>query len=56
MNKELRALIYWMGLGMSLIAYAHTTFATKERVKTMHEDIRIIQADVKTILFTKRAK
>ena len=50
MKKEIQFFIWSLGIGVALIAYAHANFATKDNVNSLHEDIRIIQADVKDIL------
>jgi hypothetical protein len=50
MKNEIKYFIYILSLGISLVAYAHATFTTKDDSKSIHEDIRIIQADVKQIL------
>lgn len=50
MNNSTKTAIYLIGLGMSLVAFAFGTFATKEKVRNMHDDIRIIQADVKKLI------
>lgn len=50
MRNEIKYFIYVLSLGITLIAYAHATFTTKEDSRSIHEDIRIIQADVKQIL------
>ena len=39
MRNEVRWTIYLMGLGMSLVAYAHYTFATKSLVERMFNKI-----------------
>lgn len=57
MKNEIKYALYLVGLGVSLIAYAHATFSTKETTKTIkddataiREDIREIRNDIKTIL------
>ncbi len=50
MNKEFKMFIWAIGLGMSIVGFAFTNFATKDHVNTMHEDIRIIQEDVKKLI------
>jgi cell wall assembly regulator SMI1 len=32
-TEQLKPIIYWVGIGASLIVYAHANFATKERVE-----------------------
>lgn len=32
LSEQLRLIIYWIGLGASLVVYAHANFATKESV------------------------
>jgi hypothetical protein len=32
MNEKLKPIIYWVGLGASLVVYANSNFATKEQV------------------------
>lgn len=48
--KNINQIFYWIGLGMALVIYAHATFATKDEVRTIHEDVKIIQGDVKELL------
>ncbi len=54
MNKQLEFFIWSVGLGICLIAYAHATFSAKETVNNIHEDIRVMQADIKEILKNTR--
>jgi bacteriorhodopsin len=49
MKDQIKYAIYLICLGASLVAYAHTMFTTKERVNTLHEDVREIRQDVKFI-------
>lgn len=49
-RKEFQYFFWAVGLGVVLVAYAHATFSTKDSVNTLHEDVRIIQGDVKEIL------
>ena len=49
MKEQIKYAIYLICLGASLVVYAHATFATKDRVKTLHEDVREIRQDVKFI-------
>jgi hypothetical protein len=48
-KEQIKYTLYLICLGASLIAYAHSTFATKDRVNTLHEDVREIRQDVKFI-------
>lgn len=50
MKNELKYAFYMIGLGMALVAYAHATFATKDVVTTIHDDIKVIQTDIKTLI------
>ena len=49
MRDQIKYTLYLICLGASLIAYAHSTFSTKERVNTLHQDVREIRQDVKYI-------
>lgn len=42
MRNELKYAIYLIGLGMSLVVYAHTTFATKHSVESLSQKIEKI--------------
>jgi hypothetical protein len=42
MRQELKYVLYLVGLGASLIAYAHSTFATKDSIKTIAERVKTI--------------
>jgi len=46
MKSEIQYVLYLIGLGASLVVYAHTTFATKEEVKTIHEMLSTIDSRV----------
>jgi Na+/serine symporter len=50
MKNLLKDFVWAIGLGIMLVAYAHTTFATKDVASDIHEDIREIRSDVKEIL------
>jgi bacteriorhodopsin len=39
MRSEIKWVLYLVGLGMSLVAYAHFTFATKPEVKEVKNTI-----------------
>lgn len=43
MNQQIKNMIYFVTLGMSLVAYAHINFASKDDVKEMKQDIRDIR-------------
>lgn len=49
MREQVKYALYLICLGASLVVYAHNTFTTKERVNTLHEDVREIRQDVKYI-------
>lgn len=49
MRLDLKLALWLIGLGASLVVFAHANFATKERVNTLHEDVREIRQDVKFI-------
>ena len=50
MNAQIKTAIYFIGLGMSLVAYAHFNFAQKEEVQDVKLDMREIKQDVKELL------
>lgn len=35
MDQKLKAVIYWVGLGASLVVYAHANFTTKDEVNKL---------------------
>jgi len=39
MKNELKYALYMLGLGMTLVAYAHSQFATKSTVEVMDQRI-----------------
>ena len=43
MKAEIKWFIYCMTLGGSLIAYAHSQFATKDSIRMIHKDVREIR-------------
>jgi hypothetical protein len=43
MKDEIKYALTLLGLGVSLIAYAHANFATKSDVSEMKQDIREIR-------------
>lgn len=43
MNQQIKNAIYFIGLGMTLVAYAHYNFASKDDVVEMKTDIRDIR-------------
>jgi len=49
MRNQIKYTLYLICLGASLIAYAHSTFSTKDTVNTLHQDVREIRQDVKYI-------
>ena len=36
-QDEFKNIVYWIGLGITLIAYAHTNFATSSELKSIKE-------------------
>jgi hypothetical protein len=48
--KDLKTIFYLIGLGASLIVYAHSTFTTKDVATDIKDDVKEIRQDVKTIL------
>lgn len=68
MRKEIKDVLYLIGLGLALaftlITYAHSTFTTKEvvekleqntkeKMESVHDDVKIMQADIKKLLERK---
>lgn len=53
MKNEIKYAVYLIVLGASLVAYAHSNFATKDDVKEMKQDIRDIR---EYLLGTKQEK
>lgn len=50
MKEEIKYVLYLVSLGAALVAYAHSTFATKDYVQLIHEDVKEIKKDVKIML------
>jgi hypothetical protein len=50
MRSEIKYAVYLICLGFALVAYAHQTFATKEYVHLIHEDVKEVKQDVKELL------
>lgn len=46
MKKEIQYVLTLVGLGASLVAYAHVTFATKSEVEVLHTIIEKIDQRV----------
>ena len=46
MRSELKWMIHLVGLGMGLVAYAHTTFATKSIIELIYSKLNVIDARV----------
>lgn len=46
MRAELKWFIYIIGLGMSLVAYAHFTFATKSMIDLIYDKLKTIDQRV----------
>ena len=40
MNHEIKYVLYLLGLGASLVAYAHSAFSTKEEVRTVKDTVQ----------------
>lgn len=58
-SEQLKQIIYWIGLGCSLIVYAHANFSTKSEVveikqkinaQANKEDIARVEAKVDSLL------
>jgi len=39
-QEEFKSIIYWVGLGVALVAYAHSNFATSSELKEIKEEVR----------------
>ena len=46
MKQEIRQVLYFMGLGATLVVYAHATFSTKYEVRTIREILKTIDGRV----------
>ena len=46
MRDDIKTIFFLLGVGCTLIAYAHATFSTKESVKTVKESV----IDIKSVL------
>ncbi len=46
MKNEIKWVIYLIALGMSLVAYAHSTFATKSIIELIYDKLKVIDARV----------
>jgi len=46
MRNEIKYVLYLVGLGASLVAYAHVTFATKSEVENIRDILRTIDQRV----------
>lgn len=42
MRQEIRQILYFIGLGASLVIYAHATFSTKYEVRTIRDILKTI--------------
>ena len=58
LDSEIQRIIYWIGLGIALIVYAHANFATSSAVEKIQdkiddhaskEDIRRLESKIDTI-------
>lgn len=49
MKNEIKVVIYFVGIGMSLVAYAHLNFSTKGENNTLHQDVRELRKEVSEI-------
>lgn len=49
MKNELKYAIYMIGLGASLVVYAHATFTTKDVATDIKDDVKEIRQDVREI-------
>jgi hypothetical protein len=47
MRKELQYFVWVFGLGVSLVAYAHFTFSTKEEVRDVKDSVSELREDSK---------
>lgn len=47
--KNLKLVLYFIGLGASLVVYAHATFTTKETVKGVQSDVKAITSSLREI-------
>lgn len=58
LHEDLKRIIYWVALGMTLVIYAHSAFPEKTRVERMEDKMdKIIEKidDLKNVLIsTKR--
>lgn len=45
-HEDVKYMFFLIGLGVVLVTYAHSTFATKERAKNIAEVLKIIDARV----------
>lgn len=50
LKKEIEYIIYLMGLGMGLVAFAYGNFSTKTEVKSLEEQVKEIRDDQKSII------
>jgi hypothetical protein len=48
MKNEIKWAIYCIGLGVSLVGYAHFNFATKTRILIIEEDFKQLSHEVAT--------
>jgi bacteriorhodopsin len=47
--SDIKLVFYLIGLGASLIVYAHSTFTTKDVATDIKDDVKEIREDVKYI-------
>lgn len=45
-REEIKWMIYCVGLGVALISYAHTNFATAKKVNQIEKELKEIQIDI----------
>lgn len=50
LKKEIEFIIYLIGLGMGLVAFAYGSFSTKTEVKSLEEQVKEIRNDQKSII------
>lgn len=48
-SNDIKIVFYLIGLGASLVVYAHATFTTKDVATDIKDDVKEIRADVRTI-------
>jgi bacteriorhodopsin len=48
--SDIKLVFYLIGLGASLIVYAHSTFTTVDVARDIKDDVKEIRQDVKSLL------